>query len=183
MKKISSIFILTLTILFVFTGCKEAASKLTQIRIPYSTQFTLPANLPIINTPYPVAAPTIPINTEATLKAMGYKMDLVERFEIEKIEMELNSPDDGDLNFFKSIQIFIEAPGLDRVLIAEKTIPDSETKLTKIDLDCKKINLLEYFKKDEITLSASLTTDQVIMREHVIDAKLGFMVDVKVLGL
>ena len=182
MKKISITLLLIATLFAGFTGCKEV-SKLTQVRLPYSTQFTIPEIPVIMNSPIPVVSPAIPTNIETTLEGLGFKMDLVERIEIEKFDMELNAPADGDLNFFNTIQIYIEAEGLEKVLLAEKTVEESASKLSKVSLDCKNINLLDYFKNPEITLSATVTTDKLVTREHTIDAKSVFMVDVKVLGL
>ncbi len=181
MKKIS-LLLLSMVLLIGITGCKKI-SKLTQVRIPYSTQITVPGNLPILQTPMPIATPAIPTNTESTLKNMGYNLDMVERIEIEKFDLELNTPEDGDLNFFNTIQVYIKADGLEEVLLAEKAVPESETKLTKVTLDCENTDLLEYFKKPEFTLRAMVSTDRIVTQEHIIDVKSVFMVDVKFLGL
>lgn len=182
MKKISITVVLITTFLIVFLGCKEA-SKQTQTTIPYSTKFTVPNDLPEINTPYPIVSLTIPTNTETTLQNKGYKLNMVERIELEKINLVLNSPTDGDLGFFRAIQIYAEADGLEKVLLAEKTIENSTKKLTEISLDCKKINLLGFFKQPEIMLTALVTTDQKVTHEYTIDVISVCMADIKVFGL
>lgn len=186
MKKNFLLF-LSIILLIGISGCNKV-SEITEelkevkipVKIPYSTQLTLPDSLPILENPIPIATPST--DTESALKNLGHNLNKVERIEIEKFDLVLNAPEGGDLNFFNTIQIFIVAEGLDEVLLAEKTVPESEAQLAQISLDCKNTDILAYFKKPEFTLRALVTTDRVVTEKYVIDAKSVFRVDVKILG-
>lgn len=185
MKKISLLILLIASIFIGFTECKQM-SRFSHLTIPLSntSQFPIPGNLPIINTPYSIASlPATITDIEAALTERGYKVEMVERVEVQSLDLVLHTPEDGDLSFFKTIQVYIEADGLEKVLLAEKTILESTTRLTEISLDCKKINLSDYLQKEGVKLSADITTKQEVIREHVIDVNSELKIDVKVLDL
>ncbi|VBB46905.1 conserved hypothetical protein [uncultured Paludibacter sp.] len=165
------------------TGCKEL-SKLTIIKLPYSVEIVIPDNLPILASPTPIETPEVQTNTETSLGNQGYNLNMVEKVSLEKFELVIKSPSDGDLNFFKSIKIYIAAEGLPETLVAEKDVPDSDgTRLTTITLNCKDVDLKDYFLKDKITFKTTVTTDAIVSPEYKLDAKSVFAVDLDVLGL
>ncbi|MHB9055501.1 MAG: hypothetical protein ACYC2P_05025 [Paludibacteraceae bacterium] len=180
MKKKSLIAIIALV--FIFTGCKKA-SELTQIRMPYTSQVTIPDQTPVLNIPYPVSTPPITTNTESVIQNSGSNINLVDRIYLEKLDLVLNKPSGGNLDFLDNIKIYIEADGLAKTLIAQKAVPKSPTNVTTISLDCIDVDLLEYFKKSEVKITSEITTDGVVVGEHVIDIKSVFMIDLNILGL
>lgn len=185
MRKISLVILLITSIIIGFTECKQM-SRFSHLTIPFSntSQFTIPDNLPIIKTPYPITSlPASITDIEAALTDMGYKVEMVEKIEVQSLDLVLNTPEDGDLSFFETIHVYIEADGLEKVLLADKTIPESTTRLTEISLDCKKINLADYLQKEGVNLSADITTKQEVIGEHVIDVNSELKADVKVLDL
>lgn len=176
------VMILPIVLAVIFSGCKKA-SDLTKVRMPYSTQITVPDQLPLVNIPYPFSTPPIPTKTETVLKNEGYNLSLVEKIYLDKLDLVLNSPSGGNIDFLKTIKIYIEADGLPKTLIAQKDVPDSPTNITKVSLDCIQTDLLEYFKKSEVIISSEVTTDKTVFGEHKIDINSVFLIDVNVLGL
>lgn len=181
MKKSFGIALLVLVVVFT-NGCKKA-SELTQIRMPCTAQITVPDQVPIIGTPYPFSTPPIPTKTETVLKNEGYNLNLVEKISLEKLDLVLNSPSGGNLDFLNTIKIYIEADGLPKVLMAQKVVPGSPTNITSVSLDCEDVDLKEYFKKSEVKITSEVTIDKTVFGEHVIDINSVFLIDVNILGL
>lgn len=169
-------------LLFILNGC-EKLSKLTQITVPYSSQITVPASTNLITVPYPFSTPPITTNTETTMKNNGFTMSLIQKVSLKKIDIVLNSPSDGNLDYLNEIKIYIEADGLQKTLIAQKNVPSSPSGLTNLSLDCVDTDLKDFFKKDSFKITTEITTDKIIVKDQKIDINCNFMIDVNVLGL
>jgi len=163
----------------LIVGC-NALSKLTMFELPFTQSITIPA-MPASNTPVPLAISGIKTNIDSVLNSLSLSSDLIQKVTLKKMEFTLTSPTDGNLNFIKSVEIYITAEGLDDVKIASSGDVSDNSKnlvLTAADVDLK-----DFILKDEFGLKVITTTDKATLVEQKIDISFNFLVDLKILGL
>lgn len=175
MKKI---FVLLLALSFI--SC-DVIDKLTHFDIDNETSFTVPSTT-IVNAPLNLNTPNVTTNSSSEFDNNNTNSDLVESIKLSSLNLTINSPTDGNFNFLKSVQIYINADGLDEAEIAN--IFDLEDDgLNSINLNSTNIELREYIKKDHYTLRVNTVTDQTIAQDHEITANSTFRVDAEILGI
>ena len=163
----------------LIVGC-NALSKLTMFELPFTQSITIPA-MPASNTPVPLAISGIKTNIDSVLNSLKLSSDLIQKVTLKEMEFTLTSPTDGNLNFIKSVEIYITAEGLDDVKIASSGDVSDNSKnlvLTAADVDLK-----DFILKDEFGLKVITTTDKATLVEQKIDISFNFLVDLKILGL
>ncbi len=164
----------------LMVSCK-ALDKLTQFDLDYSTSYTYEANTPP-NTPDSVATPDITTNIERELEIKESKKELIESAKLKEMKLQLNSDAGTRFTFLKSVDLYVSAPGREKVLVAYKHgITDDIG--TELVLDLTNVELRDYVKNDVITLHATSVTDQLIRRNITVDVKVKFFVDAKILGI
>lgn len=142
------------------------------VTVPSSTGLTLPLNL---------FTPDIDSDAESTFAVNDTRKDLVEEVLLEKLEMELISPTNGDFGFLKSITIYLKADGLDEIEVAwNKNVPSDVG--SSLVLETSEDDLQEYIKKEQFSLRVNTVTDEALASDHVIEITSSFFVDAKVLG-
>ncbi len=174
------IYTLALSVLALFAaGCKKI-DKLTQFDLEYNSTIIV-AKSTGINLPFNVFTPDMETRSESQFAVNDTRKDLVEKILLTRLRLSLTSPNDSDLDFLKSIEIFIDADGLDERLIAWKNdIPMNVGKV--IELDLGGTDLKEYIKKDEFNLRCNTVTRKVLTRDHELNVNSVFFFDAKVLG-
>jgi len=152
----------TATLLFavlVFAGitsctkAKDEVNKATEFDMNYSTEFTIPSTtltppsgmttsttVPIdFNTPDISTASANKFASESTTK------DLIS--EIKMTRFNISNPN-GNLNYLKSLSIYLKTTDMGEVLVATKTnIPQN---ISSLDADLSDVNIKEYIFKDKI---------------------------------
>lgn len=157
--------ILSLTILFAFIAfgisCKkkEEANKLTEFDIDYTTNLTIPSASIPVNAPSQTAEFTTPnIATEQATKfsAQNTAKSLID--EIKMTRFNLSAVGSGaNLDYLKSITIYIKATGVGEEQVAVKTsIPPG---LTSLSLDLTDVNIKDYIFQDNIQFRVVATFD------------------------
>ena len=111
-KLILVLFIVT------FVGCKNI-ERLTQFHLEYNQTIEIPSST-ILNLPFNLFTPDIESNSESSFAINDTRKDLVEEITIKKLALNLESPENGDFGFLKSIEIFIFAEGVPDIKIAWK---------------------------------------------------------------
>jgi hypothetical protein len=159
-------------------SCKKL-DKLTQFYIENNSTVTIPANSGI-NLPFDLFTPDITTNYEEQYSANDTRKDLVDEIKIDKINITVKSPQGANLDFLKSIHVFISADGLDEKEIAWKE--DVADGLTSLDLDHTGDNLKQYLMKDKIKLRIKTITDKATKQDITLDLKNRFFVNAKILG-
>ena len=172
---------LSLAILVALTGC-EQIDKLTQFNVPVSKSVTIPA-IPALALNIPVKQSfTVQTNIQSKFDEFNTSSDLVEQVFLQSLSLELTAPANGNLDFLKSIKVFISADGLPEKLIASKTGLTASVG-TKLNLDVDPVDLKEYLLKDPITLAVEVEADQATSTESTITVSGTFKVDAKILGM
>ena len=162
-----------------FEGC-NALKKLTQFRVNQSTEFSVPSSL-LVNVPVSLPSPDITTNSSQTFENNNTSADLIESVKLEEMKLTITSPAGKSFSFLKDIQLYLSAPGMQEVLVAEKLNVSSTT--GELLLDVKDVELKEYLKKDKLSLRSQVVTDEVLTQSIQIKADSRFFVDAKILGL
>lgn len=177
MKNLS---IYLLSTFFILTSCNKL-DELTQFNIDYDTEVNIPSST-VVDFPIDVGTPDIKTNSESKFESNNTRKDLIEEVTLTKMSLNLKKPDDGTLNFLKSISVYIKADGVEEMKIAWKDdIPESIGKT--LDLNTSEDNLKEYIKKESYSLRVTTVTDEVITTDHTIDVNSNFFIDAKLFGL
>ncbi len=160
MKKTATLLFVVLVIAGI-TSCqktKDNVNKATEFDMSYSTEFTIPSTTltppsgmststtqPIeFNTPDISTASASKFSSESTTK------DLIS--EIKMTKFNISNPN-GNLNYLKSLSIYLKTSDLVDVLVATKTnIPQN---ISSLDCDLGDVNIKEYIFKDKIQFKIS----------------------------
>lgn len=172
--------LLLLNFLILFFQCDEL-DKLTHFNIDNKSEFTIESTT-IIDNPFDIYTPDITTNSSTEFSNNDTRADLIESIKLKSLRLNIKSPADGNFNFLKSVNIYINATDLDEVEIANiEDLTDDD--LSTLNLHTINTELKDYLKKDSYTLRVKTVTDQVISEDYVIEADATFRVDAKVLGL
>ncbi|MBM1104789.1 hypothetical protein JQC67_01440 [Aurantibacter crassamenti] len=170
----------TLIILAIIVFSCDKLDELTKFSIDYDAQVTIPSSAGI-NLPFDVLTPDTETNSESKFESNDTRKDLIEEIKLTELQLVITSPDDTDFSFLESIEVYIDADGLDEIKIASKyEVPESGSTL---DLDVSDVDLKEYIKKDSYNLRLNTVTDEAMSQDHDINVKSTFFVDAKILGL
>lgn len=165
---------------FLFVSCKET-DKLTQFNMEYTEEITVPASTGI-NLPFNVITPDTETNSSSTFANNDTKKELIENVILTNLDLTLTSPLGEDFSFLKSIEIYLNAEGLDEIKIAWKNdIPNDAG--SYLELETSDTDLKEYIKKNKYSLRVNTTTNEILKSDHKIDVHTVFFVDAKILGL
>ena len=176
MKNITYLFI---PILFIFSSCKKL-DKLTQFNMEFNQEITVPATLGV-DIPLNINTPPVESNSENSFSNNNTSSKLVSEIKLSCLDLTLSSPASGDFGFLESIEIYINADGLDEKKIAWKDNIPSDIDGT-LSLDTSDDNLKEFIVAEEFTLRINAVTDEVLATDHEIDVRSVFFVDATILG-
>jgi len=154
--------ILLLAASFVFFGitscekAKEELDQLTEFDIPYSTNVTIPEttlnNTVSATAPIDLKTPDIPTNSSAAFSGNKTSAELISEIKMTKLTISVPS---GNLDFVKSISIYMNSTGLGEVLIATKSV--FPTGQTSVEMEMSSANIKDYIKKDNISFRVAGT--------------------------
>lgn len=106
------------------------------------------------------------------LKNQGVEPGDISTARLVSFELELLEPEDGDLSFIDSFEIWVESPGLEPKLIAEaQDFPDGET---YVSFDVMDVELVDYVVSESMTFSTDISAnspreDSIVQASYVID--------------
>ena len=172
-----------LTLIFIvtaFSAC-DKIDELTKFEIDYESKVVVPATI-AINSPIDIFTPDITTNSEATFESNNTHKDLIEEIRLTQLKLEVIVPDGEDLSFLEKVSIYINADGLSEKKIAWND-DVSATAGPIIELEVSPDDIKEYIKKDEFSLKATTTTDELITEDYEIKVLSTFFVDAKILGI
>jgi hypothetical protein len=163
MKKILS---LSLIIAFIGFGisCKkkeEAINKLTEFDINYSTTLTIPSNSIAVNsqtTSVEFTTPNVPTQQSSKFSAEGTAQNLIDEIKMTQFKIATTSTvSTANLDYLKSVIVYIKASGQSDQIIASKTnIPQGTT---SVSLDLEDVNIKNYIFQDNIQFKVKATFD------------------------
>lgn len=178
MKKIVILSLLAIGT-FAIHSCKKL-DKLTQFHLEYNSAVTVPANS-IVNLPIDLNTPDITTDYQKKFESNNTSKDMVEEIKLDKMNLTVKAPQGGNLDFLKSIEVYISADGMSEIRVASKLeIPDG---LTTLDLDYADNNLKDYVMKESIKLRVKTITDKAITQNQDLNILTRFFVNAKILGV
>jgi hypothetical protein len=156
MKKLLSVIILA-ALVGLNISCKKTKEKvdeITEFDISYSTNLSVPSNTLPLTTPVDFTTPDVP--TQSTTKFLEYKttQELVDEIKFTKFRVSVSS---GNLDFLKSLTIYIKASGVGEQIIASKN--PIATGQTSVDLDLNDVNIKNYIFQQNIQFRVTVTID------------------------
>lgn len=169
MKKILSVLIVLIIVGFGLS-CKK--NKATEFDINYTTTLTVPSTSITVNVPADFNTPDI--NTDSKNKFVSEKtvQSLVDEIKMTKFDLSVAN---GNLNFVKSLNIYLKTSGLGDILIATKTaIPQN---VASFGMDLQDVNIKEYIFNDKIqfrvtlTIQTGLTATQQLKMDQTVHVK------------
>ncbi len=164
MKKILS---LSFIIAFIAFGLsckkKEEVNKLTEFDINYSTNLSIPSNSIAVNsqtTSVEFTTPNVPTQQATKFSEAGTAQNLIDEIKMTKFNITAISSSTtttADLDYLKSVTIYIKASSQNDQIIATKTnIP---TGSTSVSLDLQDVNIKNYIFQDNIQFKVVATFD------------------------
>jgi hypothetical protein len=174
MKSSFNVF-LALVILMGISSCektKESINEATEFDINYSTTVAIPSTSITVTAPAEFTSPEIPTTSSSKFAAEKTSQELID--EIVMTTFNLSNPN-GNLDFLKSISIYIKAGGLGDILVASKSNIPAGT--TSVAADLTGSNIKDHIFKDNIqfkvsvTITTGLTNDQSLKIDQTVTVK------------
>ena len=174
MKKIISLTFLVISFAF-FNSCKKKdVNKLTEFDINYSTNLTIPSASITVTTPttsVEFVTPNVPTQQASKFSIENTAQNLIDQIKMTKFDISVSGTG-ANLNFLKSLTIYIKAANVGEQIIATKTsIP---TGITAISMDLQDVNIKNFIFQDNIQFrvlaifQASAATDQVLKMDETV---------------
>ena len=153
MKKILSFSFIIALISFGLSCKKKEVDKLTEFDIDYSTNITIPSSSITVTTPTTTVeftTPNVPTQQATKFSQAGTAQSLVSEIKMTRFNITATTTGTNTVNldYLKSITIYIKALGVGETMIASKS--DIPTGLTSVALDLQDVNIKEYIFKDNI---------------------------------
>ena len=169
MKKILS-FLIVSAIVGLSLSCKK--NKTVEFDIDYTTSLTIPSTSVTVNVPADFSSPEIPTDSKDKFTSQKTVQNLVDEIKLTKFDLSVAA---GNLNFLKSLNIYLKTSGLGDVLIATKTVIPQN--VTSFGMDLQDVNIKEYIFKDKIqfcvtvTIQTGLTASQQLKMDQTVKVK------------
>jgi hypothetical protein len=173
--KNAAIIILAVLALAGITSCqkaKDAVNKATEFDMSYSTQFSIPSTSITVTQPVDFTTPNIPTQSSSRFISEQTTQDLID--EIKMTKFVVSNPN-GNLNYLKSLSIYLKTSNLGDVLVAtESNIPEN---ISTINASLQDVNIKQYIFNDQIqfrvnvTITTGLTNDQTLKIDQTVHVK------------
>lgn len=175
-----SLSILILSFLFFTFSC-DKIDDLTKFDITYNQEITIPSSS-LISLPFSVFTPETTTNSASTFESNNTNKDLIEDIRLTALNLDILTPNDGNFNFLKSIEVFISSENFPERKIAWKENIE-ETNSSTLSLETLDEDIQEYIKEDTYTLRVETVTDETIKEDYKINIESVLFVDAKILGI
>jgi hypothetical protein len=169
-------------VLVTILGC-GALKKLTQFTIPYNNDFSVPPT-PASASNYAIDITSSEVNIDLNnqLKKNNTNESLLESVKMDEFKLTITSPAGKNFNLLSSIQVFMQAQGLQEIEVGNKYNIDPNIG-SELKLDMTGAELKNHLLKDIISFRiAGVTADSIAEN---IDIKVDFkvFVDARILGI
>ena len=172
--RVFSFVLVTIFVTGILSGCQKCEKEI-QFEMTHESEVVIDSYSPI-GLPFNLYTPEITTNSEKTFESRKVVSKRVREVRLMALEGALTQPEYSDLDFLKSIHVYIRAAGLPEKLVAWKDSVPS-TIGAYLALDVTTDDLKEYIKKESYTLRIKTVTNQVLTSDHHIDVKVRFYVD------
>lgn len=137
-----------------FSCKKEEVDEITEFDISYSTAVMVPSNTISLNVPIDFTSPDVSTSSASKLTENKTAQNLVDYIKLTKFNV---SVDSGNMDFLKSLSIYIKAAGKGETLVASKTsIP---TGITSLALDLQDVNIKDYIFQPSVQFRVTVSID------------------------
>jgi len=156
MKKLLCLFFICLIICFNLSckKTKEKVDQFTEFDINYTTNLSVPSNTINQNVPIDFTTPDIPTQSSSKFSDNKTAQELVQEIKMTKFDVSVAS---GNLDFLKSLSVYIKANGVSEQLVATKSnIP---TGLSMLSMDLQDVNIKNFIFQSNIQFRVTVTID------------------------
>jgi hypothetical protein len=177
MRKIFNYLFILSFIGFSLSCKKKEVDKLTEFDINYTTNLTIPSASITVTTPttsVEFTTPNVPTQQSTKFSAEGTAQSLISEIKMTKFNMSVLGSG-ANLNFLKSLTIYIKAANVGEQMIATKSsIPAG---ITSISMDMQDVNIKNYVFQDNIQFrvlaifDASASSDQILKMDETVHVK------------
>lgn len=106
------------------------------------------------------------ISQSSELKNQGVQQGDIETAMVTRFTLEVVDPSDADLSFISSLEIWVDAPDLDPVMVASQT--DFPSGVASVDFVLEDVDLADYVVSDSMSImteaSGSVPSDKVTIK-------------------
>jgi len=153
MKKVFG-FLVAAAIAFGTSSCdktKDSINQLTEFDIDYTTNASIPStSFTTITQPVDINTPEFPTNSSSTFSANKTSKDLISEIKMTRFNLSTTGP---NLDFLKSVTIYIKSPGQPDRLVAKKdNIPAGST---SVAADLEDVNIKDYISGEKVSFRVS----------------------------
>ena len=162
----------------------DKLDELTKFDLPYDTSVNIEASVKLpIPAGQTISIPTPPIttNSEEQFEVNKTAKNLIEEIKLKELTLKVKTPEDGNFDFVNSIELFINAEGLEETKIASAS--DIQKGTNEINLTVEDVDLTPYITGNEIVFKVKMVTGKIVTQSMEIDIHSVFHVDAKILGL
>jgi hypothetical protein len=171
--------VFSLLLFATMISCK-VVDQFTKFNLAIKDTITINPTL-AINVPFDIPTLPIPLNTTSTFELNNTHKDLIEEIYLSELKMTIIRPEGEDFSILKSIEIYIQAAGLEKQKIA--WLDSISSTATSIKLNVSNSDLKDYILKDNIELIAKTVTDEINTREYKIAINVKFLINARILGI
>lgn len=148
--------------------------KLTQFRLSYTSEVTVPSSLPV-TLPVDLLTPPLATNSESAFESNNTTKKLVKEIYLENVDIRVESPANGDLGFVSSIHVYIQADNLPEKLLAfREDIADEAGR--ELALDTSDDDFIAYITGESYSLRVNVVSDELVSEDRVIAVRSVFLV-------
>ncbi|SHI72099.1 hypothetical protein [Algibacter luteus] len=159
----------------------DVVDELTKFDLDYDTSYTLNP-VPVVGVPVSLFTSDIETNTETTFENNNTNANGIESIKLKSLKLVISSPETGNFNFLKYIQIYISTENVEEVEIAN-LFDIQNTNANSLELNTINVELKNYLQEDAFKLRIAAVADETTSEFYDIDFFATFKVDAKVLGI
>jgi len=96
----------------------------------------------------------VDFSTTQEFKNNDVRREHVTKASLVSLQFKIESPADQNFDFLEKVEFYVEAPGLDKVLVASKTVPKGSKEFS---FDVNAVDLGPYIRKERVSFTTEAT--------------------------
>jgi hypothetical protein len=143
------------------TGSCKKINEATEFSMDYSTSLAVPAGSVVVSTTQDFLSSEIETGSASKFSSEGTSRDLIDEIRMTKFVI---TADSGNLDYLRSISIYVRGNGLSDVLVAQQSnIPAGST---SVQAQMTQANIKEHIFKETIRYRATITFNTGSTKDH-----------------
>ena len=159
MMRNNKIIIVVLFLSLIVLACNKY-KKAIEFDIPYSADFTITTGGMTLNAPIDFTTPDI--NTDISSRLGEHKTDIqfIDEIKYTEFKIMVKAPVGQNLDFLKSIDLYISASGVNEKLVASKNpVPLGDSTIV---MELPDVNIKNYITKEKFKIRALIVPDATL---------------------